>query len=747
MACPVSVVPAGGKMVGRAASAARQFVRGCSQVTEAVDVRLAEMAREQAHVDLVYERWEATRSQVKTVEVEGNRRGRAGANPGALYERDVLAYHAARRMMALDNAHEGLVFGRLDLADGETRHVGRLGLRDEAYEPLVVDWRAPAAAPFYRATPEDPAGVVRRRVIRCSGPTVVGVEDDLLDAQSAPEGMPVVGEGALMASLSRSRDGTMHDIVATIQREQDLAIRAPESGVTLLSGGPGTGKTVVALHRAAYLLYANRRRFESAGVLVVGPSPVFVDYIERVLPALGENAATLRSLGGLVDDVDADRHDDAAVAAIKGSLRMVPVLERAARDTPPQAPDRLRVVYRGEVLDLHRAELDRIRTTVLSRNHGRNGDGGRVNGARRQAAEALLTALWGKARRRIAERLLPERPDFDEDLRERTEFAEFVVAWWPELTPAQVLVASAAPERLRRYARGVLTDAEVDLLARSWRTGGASVEDVALLDELDALLGSAPRPPAQRRRPEDDEYRELTTFADRAAASRRRPERTRPYDEYAHIIVDEAQDVSPMQWRMLGRRGQYASWTIVGDPMQSSWGDSREAARARDEALNTRVRHEFRLTTNYRNPAEIFAVAERVIREELPDAELPRAVRSSGVQPSHRVVESVRPAVESAVGELRAELEGLLAVVTPMDRMDEVRGWFPDDDRVRVIGSLDSKGMEYDGVVVVEPGEIVAESPSGIATLYVVLTRATQRLVTVATGGGWLERFGLTPSG
>jgi hypothetical protein len=702
------------------------------------------MALEQQHVDRVYERWEATRAQARSVEVEGNQRGRAGANPGALYERDVMAYHAARRMLALDSAHEGLVFGRLDLRDGETRHVGRVGLRDEQYEPLVVDWRAPAAAPFYRATAEDPAGVVRRRVIRCSGARVVGVEDDLLDPAAAPEGMPVVGEGALMASLSRSRDGTMHDIVATIQHEQDLAIRAPATGVTLLSGGPGTGKTVVALHRAAYLLYANRRRFEAGGVLVVGPSPVFIDYIERVLPALGENAATLRSLGGLVDDVDADRHDDAAVAAVKGSLRMLTVLERAARDTPPGAPDRLRLVYRGEVLQLDRGELERIRRTVLSRGGGRNGHGGRINAARRQAAEVLLTGLWRKAQRRLPERMRPEREDFDEDVRDRSEFAEFVLAWWPVLSSAEVLRWTA--DRVDRYAAGTLTPAEAELLAGSWRRPGVSVEDVALLDELDDLLGHPPAPPAQRGRPEDDEYRELTTFADRSAAALRQSERPGPYDEYAHIIVDEAQDVSPMQWRMLGRRGRYASWTIVGDPMQSSWADSREAARARDEALDTRVRHEFRLSTNYRNPAEIFAVAERVIRHELPDADLPRAVRSTGIVPVHQVASDVPGAVRAAVAELRSGVEGLLAVVTPMERIEEVRGWLPADDRVRVVGSLDSKGMEYDGVVIVEPGEIVAESPSGVATLYVVLTRATQRLVTVASDASWLDRFELTPT-
>jgi hypothetical protein len=366
-----------------------------------------------------------------------------------------------------------------------------------------------------------------------------------------------------------------------------------------------------------------------------------------------------------------------------------------------------------------------------------------VNAARRHAAEGLLNALWAKARRALPERALPERPDFDEDIRDRSEFGDFVVTWWPVLTPAEVLGWTSDRGQLERYAAGLLSPAEVELLASSWERSGHSVEDVALLDELGHILGSPPPPPRHRNRPEDDEYREVTTFADRAAAARRRPDRNGPYDEYAHVIVDEAQDVSPMQWRMLGRRGPHASWTVVGDPMQSSWADTREAAQARDEALNTRDRHEFRLSTNYRNPAEIFAVAEQVIRHELPDADLPRAVRSIGVSPVHEVTGDLPAAVASAVATLRSELDGLLAVVTPMDRIDEVRGWLPPDDSVRVVGSLDSKGMEYDGVVIVEPGEIVAESPSGVATLYVALTRATQRLTTVATDAAWLERFGL----
>ncbi|RYZ28086.1 MAG: helicase, partial [Propionibacteriaceae bacterium] len=234
------------------------------------DPLTTEIAVEQAHVDLVYARLgEATRSaqQVATAGRSLFRSDRGSyvreEDGTGLYERDVFAFQAAKRLAVLDGEHEGLVFGRLDRTDGEVRYVGRIGVRDDDYEPLVIDWRAPAAEPFYRATPTQPMQVVRRRVLRCQGPKVVGIEDDLLDAENADGELVVIGEGALMAALSRARGHQMRDIVATIQGEQDEAIRAPYQGFTLISGGPGTGKTVVGLHRAAYLLYSNRRRFES----------------------------------------------------------------------------------------------------------------------------------------------------------------------------------------------------------------------------------------------------------------------------------------------------------------------------------------------------------------------------------------------------------------------------------------------------------------------------------------------------
>lgn len=692
-----------------------------------------EIALEQRHLDRVYARLAELRRAAAEAEREGYRLARVG-NFGALVERDAMVFHAARRRHALDAEHEGLVFGRLDLRTGQVLHVGRLGVRGEDAETLVVDWRAPAAAAFYQATPAEPMGVVRRRTIQSSAEKVTRIEDDLLDPEAAPPDLTVVGDGALLATLSRATGRGMRDIVATIQREQDEAIRSPGNGVTIVSGGPGTGKTAVALHRAAYLLYSDRARYGGGGILVVGPSGVFVEYIASVLPSLGEETATLHSLGSLFPGMAASRTDPPEVAAVKGSLRMRRVLERAVRDAVPDAPGELRLLYRGELLRLERAELDAIRDRALPR-------GARRNEVRRAGFDAVLAALYAQARTLRVGRL-PEQPAFEDEIIERPEFREFLKAWWPRLHPRHVLGWLARPERLRRYAAGVLSGAEIRLLTGAYRSldaEGLTVADVALLDELDELLGK----PVQRRRPKRDPFqlaggvRELSTYADRQraarAAARERPE---DYRDYAHVVVDESQDVSPMQWRMIGRRGRLASWTVVGDPAQTAWtGDPRELTRARDQALGRRRRYRYELTTNYRNSAEIFAVAAAEIRRLYPDLPLPAAVRSTGVAPVELAVPvaELAPATVAAVRALLAEVEGTVGVITPVPRRDEVAGWLGDLDggRLQVVTSLQAKGMEYDGVALVAPSEIRADPGSGVRTLYVALSRATQRLTTL----------------
>ncbi|WP_428964237.1 HelD family protein [Micromonospora fluostatini] len=696
-----------------------------------------EIAVEQRQLDRVYARLAELRRAAARAERDGYRLARVGTF-GALVERDAMVFHAAQRRHLLDAEHEGLVFGRLDLRGGQTLYVGRLGVRDENAETLVVDWRAPAAEPFYRATPAAPLGVVRRRTIQSSDERVTRIEDDLLDPSAAGPEMTVVGDGALLASLSKATGRGMRDIVATIQREQDEAIRSPGSGVTIVSGGPGTGKTAVALHRAAYLLYSDRNRYAGGGILVVGPSSVFVEYVASVLPSLGEESATLRSLGTLFTGLTSTRTDPPDVAAVKGSLRMRRVLERAARDAVPDGPTELRLLYRGELLRLTRAELDAIRERALPR-------GARRNEVRRAGFDGIFAALWAQARKLRVGRL-PEQRAFEDEIADRPEFREFLKAWWPRLHPRHVLGWLARPERLRGYAGGIFSRAEIRLLDAAWRTldtEGLTIADIALLDELDTLLGK-PVQPARRKR---DPYtlaggvRELSTHADRQraarAAARQRPE---DYREYAHVVVDEAQDVSPMQWRMIGRRGRLASWTVVGDPAQTAWtGDPAELSRARDQALGRRRQHRFTLTTNYRNPAEIFAVAAAEIRRIDPDLPLPTAVRSTGVEPVRRLVPAadLAAATVAAAEALLAEVPGTVGVITPVPRRDEVAGWLGErgGTRLQVVTSLQAKGMEYDGVVLVAPGEIRADPGSGVRTLYVALSRATQRLTTLDITG------------
>jgi DNA helicase IV len=697
-----------------------------------------EIAVEQQHVDRVYARLAELRRDASRAEKEGYQLAGVGTF-GALVERDAMVYHAARRRHALDTEYEGLVFGRLDLTTGATHYVGRMGIRDDSSQPLVVDWRAPAAAAFYRATAAEPLGVVRRRMIQSSRERVTGIEDDLLDPDAAPPGMRVVGDGALLASLSKATGRGMRDIVATIQREQDEAIRSPASGVTIVTGGPGTGKTAVALHRAAYLLYSDRNRFAGGGILVVGPSGVFVDYIATVLPSLGEDTATLRSLGSLVPGYDVTRVDPGPVAAIKGSLRMRRVLERASHDAVPGGPTELRLLYRGTLLRLGERELDDLRRRALPR-------GARRNEVRGHGFDRIFDALWAQARQHKVTGL-PEKQEFESELADRADFRDFLKAWWPRLAPSRVLSWLADPGRLRRYANGLLSRDEIATLQGSFdrlAESGPTIADVALLDELDEIIGKPRRPQKKTKNPFHvrDGIQEVSTYADRQAAARaQQVQREDDYRDFAHVVVDESQDVSPMQWRMIGRRGQYASWTIVGDPAQTAWtGDPEELDRSRDRALGSRKRNSYALTTNYRNSSEIFEVAAAVIRTIMPDLALPSAVRSTGVDPVDVVTD--RAGLPGLVRELAekqlTDVDGTIGVIAPVPRRDEMAAWVAGlPERVQVVTALEAKGMEYDAVVLVEPASLTKDA-AGIRTLYVALSRATQRLTTVGTRADWM---------
>ncbi|MDT9592834.1 AAA family ATPase [Nocardioides zeae] len=736
------------------------------------DVEAREVAGEQAFVDRVSDQLVVSTQRAQRLATEGYNRGKLG-HEGGLVERDAMVFQAAKRIAQLDAAHEGLVFGRLDLTsdrDPQPRYIGRIGLRDENHDMLLVDWRAPAAAVFYQATAATPQGVVRRRVLRSTGRTVLGVEDELLDAeaQAAEEEsgreLPIVGEGALMAQLSRARDRSMHSIVATIQAEQDEAIRAPAKGVVTISGGPGTGKTVVALHRAAYLLYNDRRRFESGGVLVIGPSGVFMRYIERVLPSLGETAVALRSLGEVVDGVRASRHDEPAVADIKGSERMAEVVRRLARQQAPGSPNEFSLFWRDNRLTLDAGSLGKVRRQLMSQ--------GLRNRQLSRVPRALLDVLWRQVRSERGRDL--GRDYFDDDLLSTSAFVDFAAAWWPPLAAIEVFEWLRDPDLLGRIANGLLDAEEQRLLLKSWgngpvdpRTGaGLSIADVPLVDELRYALGDVPAATESDTQLDDVlgvdqggvDIHELTTASDREYAPRGRswapPTHRIEDDPYAHVLVDEAQDLTPMQWRMVGRRGRTASWTIVGDPAQSSWPVPAEADAARAAALEKKTVHSFHLSTNYRNSAEIYAYAAAYAERVGLDADLPDAVRRTGTAPVEVdgvPDDALEQTVRAEVDRIAASVGGTVGIVVPAARRSEVNSWLArweeragdapsaaasvdstqppsGTDRVVVLTGLDTKGLEFDGIVVVRPQEIEDESLTGRATLYVVLTRATQLL-------------------
>ncbi|SHN74048.1 HelD family protein [Cryptosporangium aurantiacum] len=746
------------------------------------DARTQEIAAEQRVVDRVHERLAEMRAQADELAREGHGRA-AGGSAAGLVERDVLVRNAAAQIATLDAESEGVVFGRLDFDDGDTYHVGRVGVRD-GLDPLLIDWRAPAAAPFYRATSGEPLGVVRRRVIISRGQRVVDLDDDVLLPDDVGD-LRVLGEGALLAALRRSRGPHMRDIVTTIQREQDEAIRAPARGVTLISGGPGTGKTQVALHRAAYLLYTDRGRFADGRILVVGPSTVFTNYISRVLPSLGEESVHLRALGELVDGVTATRRDRAEVAAIKGSERMRDVLAELGWQPAPTAPTRLRLVYSGDVLTLDADVLAEARRRVRARCEA---TGTPPNSARPVAAQILLDALWAGAdpRRR------PDRETFAGEVGERNEFGGFLRAWWPALIPADVLSRLADVDRIVG-----LDTADAAVLAATYGDRADwSVDDVPLLDELSALLGD---PPPEPKGPTPLwQLRELSTgprsvdtfvlsygmhngwevyqpghptpFASagaqaidsNAVAAAQRwaefvllreghkvvgwtdgfdphgeegyvPELEEPLpvdepddaptpDPYRHVILDEAQDLSPMECRMIARRAEYASMTVVGDLGQATHPLAVGSWPELVARLGKREVRTLELLTGYRVPQTIADYAARILA---PGIAPTRSYRPGGTL-SVRHVDDLATAVRDAV---RAAPDGgSLAVLVADDAEAELAPVVADLPGVALVPAATVKGLEYDQVIVVEPADIVEAEPRGLNRLYVALTRAVEGL-------------------
>lgn len=729
------------------------------------------VAEEQEFVDRAYSRLDQLRSQYR------EQRQKIDANHGVgnaqgWTERDALATHFAELSSRLDNVEERLVFGRLDMKDHATHYIGRISLLDEHSAPLLVDWRAPISAPFYQATAQEPLGVVRRRHIATRARTVTSVEDELLDVDQAQhQGLTLQGEGALMSALSSARSGRMGDIVATIQGEQDRVIRASDRGILVVQGGPGTGKTAVALHRAAYLLYTQRERLERSGVLIIGPSRTFLRYIEQVLPSLGESGVVQMTIGDIVPGLSAQDDDPVDIAAIKGRAAFSRILREAVR-LIPRLPDRdqvLQVWNRRVTLRVKDVQEALSRARRSGRPH---------NVARESFAMGLMELLAGRLIVEAGDASSTADIDPDDlrtwmsEIRDSVDARRAInLAWMPTQAPAFLRKLWSRPNLLaqaNRKAGAPLSVEDLSLLYRA-QDEPLTISDIPLIDELEELLGTLDLASAQKRRAEEQREKEERERANEALKAtglgggivtadmlmRQTQEApsVRPLAEraradrswtYGHIVIDEAQDLSPMAWRCLLRRCPSRSMTVVGDLDQkrghrrpNSWKQALgPAARAFSD--------EFVLSISYRTPRALTRIAQAVMAQHGTPVLYPmEAVRDvpDCYQVSHTHKDTLKECVSQVVSTMEERLDreegegkGRICVIVPDA---EAQLWHADesgasalDQRVSYLTAAGSKGLEFDSVVVVEPGEILEQ---GSGDLFVALTRATHDLHAVTT--------------
>ncbi|WP_433826334.1 HelD family protein [Actinoplanes sp. CA-015351] len=749
----------------------------------------AEIDSEQAYLTTLYGRLDQLREQA-----DRRLRGillEAGGTPQGRAQREATRSHYAEQLAQFNSVENGLLFGRLDFSADTPRYIGRLGLfaEDRDQDPLLVDWRAPAARPFYLATAVHPDGVTRRRHLRTRGRLLTGIDDEVLDIE-AGDGTgreDVTGEAALLSALTANRTGRMRDIVETIQAEQDEVIRSGLPGVLVVQGGPGTGKTAVALHRAAYLLYTYREQLTRSGVLILGPNTTFLRYISQVLPSLAETGVLLATLGDMFPGVRARAVEKPAAAALKGTLHMLDVLENAVADRQTVPDEFVEVDHDGYPVRVERASLEEAR--AAARRSGRP-----HNVARQIFVTEAIHALSLQIAERIGadplggDNLLSEADlaETRRELREDVDVQQALFEFWPVLTPRQVLRDLLSDDE--RLESAGCTPAERALLLRPRESGWAPA-DVPLLDELAELLGvddTLKVREQQRQRNAAIEYAEgvleivegsrsldfedegaekdeilsaldvvdASAFVERhevidtrTAAERAAADRTWVF---GHVIVDEAQELSPMAWRLLMRRCPSRSMTVVGDVAQTS---ELAGTTGWDQAFEPYVAQRWRLvelTVNYRTPAEVMAVAADVLAAVDPALRPPRSVRSAGVTPWARRVPPVTLS-EELIADVRKEAasieEGRLGVLVPEGLEESLGaalvasvpgaavGEQPDLlNHVVLMTVRQAKGLEFDSVLVVEPGQIIAESPRGLSDLYVAVTRATRRLGILYTG-------------
>jgi DNA helicase IV len=739
----------------------------------------SELALEQEYVDMLYARLDEQRARAVQA-LDQLRRSAVSNTPSGRAERDAFDALHTERLAQLEAVEDRLAFGRLDLkrqgqGQRERRYIGRLGLSDDSQHQLLVDWRAPAAATFYQATAVAPEGVARRRHLATRGRTVTGIDDELLDVEAldAAELTTVTGDGALMTALTEHRTGNMRDIVATLQAEQDVVVRAPLNGVLVVQGGPGTGKTAVALHRAAYLLYTHRERIAKSGVLVIGPSPVFLRYIERVLPSLGETGVVLSTPSQFYPGVDATGSEAPQVAALKGDLRMIRVLREGVRQRQRLLQHSISFVLEGDKITLRPATVADGRGRA--RQTGRPHNDSRVSFVRHVLDD--LAAQLARARR--VEFDADTRLDLLAELRDTKDVRrELNLLWMPQAAENFLDRLLSSPARLKAAAQNVLTAAEIDLLLREPGTAWTSA-DVPLLDEVAELIGTdvtaevdqtRAKQQAAAEREEALEYARgvlemsgeaaammtADMLADRFSAggsSMTVAERARGDRSWAfgHVVVDEAQEASPMLWRALARRVPSRSMTVVGDLAQTG---SAAGASSWAEVLDPLAPGRWRvaeLTVNYRTPAKIMGPAAEMLRAAGVTVRAPQAAREGDWEPLSvhlpdndpgALAETVVRAVDA---DNRALSGGQFAVILPRrthpDIAERVRKIFSDRESVSALGERvsvltvdEAKGLEFDAVTVVDPAAIIAESPRGSSDLYVALTRPTQRLTVLHHG-------------
>ena len=731
-----------------------------------------ELATEREYVARVYNRLDQLReeTQQKLANVRKNEVGSGHQNRS---ERDSFATHYEDRLAQLNSVDSRLVFGRLDMRRNDqdfTRYIGRIGIADEEQQRLLMDWRAPEAGTFYQATAFTPMGVRRRRHLMLEDRTVVNIEDDVFDEQMLTAADELHGEGALLAALNQKRTGRMGDIVATIQAEQDKIIRSDLPGVRVVQGGPGTGKTAVALHRAAYLLYTNRERLAKAGVLVVGPSNSFMWYIERVLPSLGETGVVMSSLATLYPGLHAVPEENRAVAALKGDLRMAKVIARAVKD-------RQKIPTEVQKLDVEGTEVELTPEMVRHARSRARATGKPHNEARETFVKILLKELTAALDTKLNEAAghVVDRPYLQEDVRSSLDVRRALNLAWMPLSPETLLRSLYSKEHYLQSAARSLKPAERELLRRAPEEPFTEA-DVPLLDEAAELLGdfskvtgaaAAARAAAEHQRNLENATKTLDnvnqsladigldgvlTAAQIAAMNEVTQNRMTAAEAaasdrtwaYGHVVIDEAQELSPMQWRLLMRRCPMKSFTVVGDIAQAS---SAAAATSWAQALEPFVGERFtldELTINYRTPAQIADAAVAVARAAGYELAAPRAVREGNWAPFVHTVapeDVIERTVQAVSEEVHSSGGALIGVIAPPEHYLQVAAAVARahadkvgtsenalENQVLVLTPWEAKGLEFDVVVIVEPQQLIDNADGAVGDLYVSMTRPTQRL-------------------